>query len=298
MKACIHKCPICIRYSGSSRAQMMSDLPLSRVTPEPPFHRTGVDYAGPVAVRLSKTRGRGTLKGYVAIFVCMVTRAIHLEIVEDYSSEAFINAFHRFTSRRGHCSQLFSDNGTSLVGADRQLRDMFTESSEYYKQNVFSLAKSSTSWHFIPPASPHFGGLWEAAVRSMKRHLRRVIGDQILTFVEYSTLLCKIEACLNSRPLIPLSDDASELEPLTPAHFDVVKSVSQQAMGVSLKWLNIFGVAGPPSTWPPFNFATSGNAHLSLYRLETSLLSKTRSLHPANGPWAGSWKFIQARMGS
>ena len=101
---------------------------------------------------------------------------------------------------------------------------MFTESSEYYKQNVFSLAKSSTSWHFIPPASPHFGGLWEAAVRSMKCHLRRVIGDQILTFAEYSTLLCKIEACLNSRPLIPLSDDASELEPLTPAHFLIQRS--------------------------------------------------------------------------
>ena len=197
----------------------MSDLPLSRVTPEPPFTRARVDYAGPVAVRLSKTRGRGTLKEYVAIFVCMVTRAIHLEIVEDYSSEAFINAFHRFTLRRRHCSQLFSDNGTNFVGADRQLRDMFTESSEYYKQNVFSLAKSSTFWHFIPPASPDFGGLREAAVRSMKLHLRRVIGDQILTFVEYSTLLCKIEACLNSRPLIPLADDASELEPLTSAHF-------------------------------------------------------------------------------
>ena len=63
------------------------------------------------------------------------------------------------------------------------------------------------------------GGLWEAAVEATKRHLRRVIGDQILTFVEYSTLLCRIEACLNSRPLCPPSDDVSDLQPLTPAHF-------------------------------------------------------------------------------
>ena len=152
----------------------------------------------------------------------MSTRAVHLEVAEDYSSEAFLSAFHRFTARRGHCAELFSDCGTNFVGADKQLREMFTEASVQYQQITYSLSHESTTWTFNPPSAPHFGGLWglwEAAVKSAKRHLRRVIGEQILTFVEYSTLLCRIEACLNSRPLTPLSDDASELCPLTPAHF-------------------------------------------------------------------------------
>ena len=93
---------------------------------------------------------------------------------------------------------------------------MFTEASVQYQQITYSLSHESTTWTFNHPSAPR---LWETAVKSAKRHLQRVIGKQILAFFEYSTLLCRIEACLNSRPLIPLSDDASELCPLTPAHF-------------------------------------------------------------------------------
>ena len=93
--------------------------------------------------------------------------------------------------------------------------------SDYVKHEVKELGKvtSPNLWIFNPPAAPHFGGLWEAAVKSAKRHLKRVIGDQVLTFVEYSTVLCRIEACLNSRPLATLTDDTFDLQPLTPAHF-------------------------------------------------------------------------------
>ena len=93
---------------------MMSDLPSARVLPCSPFQRAGIDYAGPFSVRLSKTRGRG----YIALFVCISTRAVHLEVAEDYSSEAFLSAFHRFTAHRGHCAELFSDCGTNFVGAE------------------------------------------------------------------------------------------------------------------------------------------------------------------------------------
>ena len=137
-------------------------------------------------------------------------------VAEDYSSAAFLSAFHRFTARRGHCAELFSDCGTNFVGTDKQLREMFTEASVQYQQITYSLSHESTTWTFNPTSAPHFGGQTPFLA---KRHLRRVIGEQILTFVEYSTLLCRIEACLNSRPLIPLSDDASELCPLTSAHF-------------------------------------------------------------------------------
>lgn len=75
------------------------------------------------------------------------------------------------------------------------------------------------TWHFIPASAPHFGGLWEAGVRSFKHHLKRVVGAHTLSQLELATLLCQIEACLNSRPLIALTDDPESFEALTPGHF-------------------------------------------------------------------------------
>ncbi|CAG7823797.1 unnamed protein product, partial [Allacma fusca] len=66
---------------------------------------------------------------------------------------------------------------------------------------------------------PHFGGLWEAGVKSTKHHLKRVVGNTVLTYEEFSTLLIQIEACLNSRPLCPLSTSPDDLSALTPGHF-------------------------------------------------------------------------------
>ena len=71
----------------------------------------------------------------------------------------------------------------------------------------------------IPPRSPHFGGLWEAAVKSTKRHLRRIVGLQVLSFKELNTLVIQIERILNSRPLSPISSDPNDLQSITPAHF-------------------------------------------------------------------------------
>ncbi|XP_046145382.1 uncharacterized protein LOC123988673 [Osmia bicornis bicornis] len=96
---------------------------------------------------------------------------------------------------------------------------MFSAASTFYKCVAATLANDGTSWKFIPPNSPHYGGLWEAGVKSVKHHLKRVIGDRPLTFEEFSTVLVEIEACLNSRPLYPLSNDVEDLQVLTPAHF-------------------------------------------------------------------------------
>lgn len=74
-------------------------------------------------------------------------------------------------------------------------------------------------WRFNPPSAPHFGGIWEVAVKAVKHHLRQVVGDATLTFEEMSTFLAEIEACLNSRPLQALTDDPDDLEALTPGHF-------------------------------------------------------------------------------
>ena len=87
-----------------------------------------------------------------------------------------------------------------------------------------SLAQEGTLWIFNSPSAPHFGGLWEATVKSAKHHLRRVIRDQVITFSELATILCRIEACLNLRSLTALSDDPSDLAVLSPSHILIQRS--------------------------------------------------------------------------
>ncbi|XP_067217343.1 uncharacterized protein [Linepithema humile] len=113
---------------------------------------------------------------------------------------------------------MYSDNGTTFVGADRELSMAFRAAlREPEFLNI--TATDNVTWRFIPPSAPHFGGLWEVGVRSVKHHLRRIVGSYTLTFEEFATVLCNIEACLNSRPLAPLTDTVDDYEPLTPGHF-------------------------------------------------------------------------------
>jgi len=110
-----------------------------------------------------------------------------------------------------------------------------------------SVVNEKMKWHFSPPAAPHFGGLWEAAVKSFKVHLRRVAGARTLSRAEFSTLLCKIEACLNSRPLTAQSDDPSDLTAITPGHFLIGRpllaapeeSVADESLGTLSRWQHV-----------------------------------------------------------
>lgn len=216
----VHQCIKCARFRANTRNQMMGSLPDARVTPCKPFLHSGVDFAGPIDLRLSKGRGCKTQKGYIAIFICMVTKAIHIEIVTSLNTQDFIAAFKRFVARRGHCSDMWSDNGTNLTAGNKELKSLFDKSTENIQQEIENtLANDGTTWHHIPPSAPHFGGLWEAGVKSIKFHLRRILGNSTLTYEEMSTVTSQIEACLNSRPISPMSDDPTDFLPLTPAHF-------------------------------------------------------------------------------
>ncbi|HGJ5890207.1 MAG TPA: DUF1759 domain-containing protein [Arsenophonus apicola] len=219
IKQITRRCLRCLRFRGATGQQQLGELPAARLEPSKPFLRSGVDYAGPIMVRTTKGRGHKAYKGYLAVFVCLCTKAVHLEVVSDLTSTTFIASFRRFVARRGHCAELLSDNATTFRGADKELRSLFRGASDFFKEVSEVIASDGTHWSFIPPYSPHFGGLWEAAVKSAKYHLRRIIGEHTLTYEELSTLTCQIEACLNSRPLTSLSDDPSDFTPLTPGHF-------------------------------------------------------------------------------
>lgn len=187
----------------------MGDLPSIRVTRLKAFTAVGVDFMGPLSIVMNRTRGARTLKAYLCIFVCCAVKAIHVEVVSDLSAEAFLAALRRFIARRGRCTYIFSDNATNFVASHKHLSEIMKRAAE----------SESLKWHFNPPSAPHFGGLFEAGVKSMKTHLYRVIGDQILTYEELNTVAVQIEAMLNSRPLGALSKDPNDLTPLSPGLF-------------------------------------------------------------------------------
>lgn len=216
----VRACNFCFKISPSSPSPMMADLPRARVQEAKAFTHTGVDYAGPINITITRRRGIKSQKAYICLFVCLTTKAIHIELVSCLSADSFLDAFKRFLSRRGPVSCIYSDNGTNFVGARAQLDKMydFLSSKETRTLIQNELTNRRIVWKTIPPRAPHFGGMWEANIRSVKTHLYRVIGKQLLSYEEMFTVLTQIECLLNSRPLCLLSD-TPQPEVLTPAHF-------------------------------------------------------------------------------
>jgi hypothetical protein len=180
-----------------------------------------VDFAGPFQLKFGGPRSQTTTKSYISVFLGMATKAIHLECVTSLATEAFLAAFDRFVSRRGLTSDMHSDNGLNFVGADSELRETYKRlsSPEFTKYVQNNPKYESVKWHFIPPRSPNFGGLWESSVKLVKHHLVRMVLKRLLTYEEMSTVLYQIKAVLNSRPICPESEDPNDLKALTPGHF-------------------------------------------------------------------------------
>ncbi|GFT26577.1 integrase catalytic domain-containing protein [Trichonephila clavipes] len=152
--------------------------------------------------------------------------AVHLDIVTDLTSNAFIATLKRFIFRRGKCAKLYSDNATNFVGANIELKKMFNLVCKPDEALESYMASEGIDWKFLPPRAPNFGGLWEAGVKSFKFYLKRVVSNIRLTYEEFLTVIIQIEGMLNSRPLVPLSSDLDDLNVLTPSHFLIGRSIT------------------------------------------------------------------------
>ena len=184
----------------------MGQLLFSRVTPSSPFHHTEADFAGPVIVKRGYTRACILEKSYICVFICMATKAVYLEVVRNLSAEGFLAALRCFVARRGCPETLATDNGTNFRGAQKKLKDLCDLLQAPKTQNAVNryCATQHIKWTHTPARSPHFGGLWEAAVKSMKLLLAKVVGSHNLFIDELYSITVEIEAILNSRPLTPL----------------------------------------------------------------------------------------------
>ena len=208
----VNKCVRCFRTKPKIVEHIMGNLPIERVKISRAFLITGIDFSGPFYCK-SEIRNRALLKCYICLFICFGTKAVHLELVKDLSTDSFLAALKRFTCTRGNPKTIWSDNATNFVGAKNDLsalKDLFNNQQTNIAI-VNQCLNDGIDWKFIPPRSPHFGGLWEASIKLAKHHFYRVVGLSVLNFGELRTLVCQISAIINSRPLFPHTENPEDL---------------------------------------------------------------------------------------
>lgn len=224
----VRKCITCFRVKPREVKYLMGNLPKTRLSLIKPFLNVGIDFCGPFFVKEHRHRNRTKVKTYVSVFVCFATKAVHLELASDLSTEAFLSCLKRFFARRGLSQSINSDNATNFVGTNNEIKGLMKHLSYTIQEGKVKnyLLEQGVIWRFIPPRAPHFGGLWEAAVKSFKYHFTRIAGNTLLTYEQLHTYVVEVEGILNSRPLTPLSSDPNDLLPLTPAHFLIGSSMT------------------------------------------------------------------------
>ncbi|XP_054607429.2 uncharacterized protein [Nothobranchius furzeri] len=213
----IFKCVTCRKYRRNKHDPKMADLPKDRVEITPPFTYCGMDCFGPFYVR----DARKELKKYGLLFTCMCCRAVHIEMLDDLSSDAFINALRVFIAIRGNVRQLRCDQGTNFVGAKREFMDsMKNWDHEQVKEYGCEFVMNS-------PSSSHMGGIWERQIRTVRSVLTAILDQSAkrLDTASLRTFLYEVMAIINSRPLTTEHlNDPTSLEPLTPNHILLMKS--------------------------------------------------------------------------
>ena len=221
VKRVLHYCVTCKRHHSRPFDAAPATLPLARIKEATPFEITGVDFAGPLFVRSKrekKVKGKPKLpppteqKVYICLFTCAVTRAIHLELVPDLRASTFILAVRKFFGRRGIASVLYSDNAKTFKKAAKYLKLLRAN-----PQVNDHLTKNLVEWRFSANLAPWWGGWFERMVRTTKELLRKAVGRASLEYGEMEAMLIDIEAAINDRPLVYVTEGDGEPRPITPS---------------------------------------------------------------------------------
>ena len=210
----ISKCVTCRHVRASQGEQKMADLPKSRVEPTPPFTYCGVDYFGPWHVQ----RGRSVMKRYRALFTCIASRAVHIEVADSLETDSFINAVRRFICRRGSVREIRCNRGTNFIGAEAELKKAIEEMDD--QEIKAELLKESIDWIKNPASASNFGGVWERQIRSIRNAMNGPIREHGSRLDEdlSRTLLCEAEHTINNRHLtVETLSDPHSAPPLSPS---------------------------------------------------------------------------------
>ena len=212
VKRVLRNCRKCRLWKAEVGEQLMSPLPVCRVTPSAcVFQHVGLDYFGPITIK----QGRNNLKRYACVFSCMSTRALHIEIAFALDTSSFMNVFCRFCGRRGFPSDIYSDNGSNFIGAEREMREAVCRLNCDVVHAAF--LRKGMNWHFNPPAASHQGGIWERMIRTIRKVLRMLTGGRNLSEDQLATFMVEVERIVNDRPLTPVSSDTGDLNTLSPS---------------------------------------------------------------------------------
>ena len=218
-KEVTRRCLICRKVQGRPNEQLMAELPSDRLASNVPiFSSTGIDYFGPILVSIG--RGRAQEKRYGVIFTCLSSRATVIKMARSLNVDSFMSVLRRFINERGPIKIIRSDNGTNLIAGEKEIKSCI---EKWNSNQINDLCKlKHIEWHFNPPSSPHFGGVWEREIKTLKKILASLtaefsnkirMSDELL-----ETLFSEVENVMNSRPLTAVSSDIEDLEPLTPNH--------------------------------------------------------------------------------
>ena len=183
----------------------MADLPKERLmSGKPPISHAGVDYFGPLYVR----EARSNVNRYECLFSCLVTRAAHIEVVHSFDTDGFINALRRFINLRGNPTTIYIDNGTNFRAGEKEIRESL---EDWIQQSIHEfLRQRNLIWKFNPPWGSHIGGAWERIIRCIRKFLRALLGQQLISDEMLRTMMTEVQGILNSRPLTPVSSDSKD----------------------------------------------------------------------------------------
>ena len=193
-----HNCIDCRRLHGKLQQQVMAPLPMERLKPAPMWYFTGLDFVGPFSVK-GEVNKRSVGKGYGVIFTCLLTRAVYVDLSSDYSTDAFLFVLRQFASLKGYPAKIYSDVGSQLEAASKELEEMFNDFdwSRIKEETVVQ----GLEWQFSPPEAPWYNGCCEALIRSLKKCIYHAIGNQTVSFPELQTTLFECSNIINERPI-------------------------------------------------------------------------------------------------